>query len=126
MRVAPFVALILPTFLAACASALDNPFTVFADPGQYEFLNCEQLAAHHPVAHGLERGFHRWEKTVLALAWIAPVVARALAAVTYLPLGFFALTAVFIMIVVRVRSEQVGLPESSVDAPDRRCVPHAT
>jgi Glycosyltransferase family 87 len=77
------------------------------------------------VAHGLERGFHRWEKTVLALAWIAPVVARALAAVTYLPLGFFALTAVFIMIVVRVRSEQAGLRGSSVDAPDRRCVPPA-
>src|SRR5262249_10828722 len=45
MRVAPFVALILPSFLAACASALENPFTVFADPGQYEFLDCEQLAA---------------------------------------------------------------------------------
>ena len=46
MRVAPFVALIFPTFLAACASsALESPFTVFADPGQYEFLNCEQLAA---------------------------------------------------------------------------------
>jgi hypothetical protein len=45
MRVAPFVALILPTFLAACASALENPFTVFADPGQYEFLDCGQLAA---------------------------------------------------------------------------------
>src|SRR2546430_17605219 len=45
MRVAPFVALIFPTFLAACASsALESPFTVFADPGQYEFLNCEQLA----------------------------------------------------------------------------------
>src|SRR5262249_17092174 len=46
MGVAPFVALIFPTFLAACASsALENPFTAFADPGQYEFLNCEQLAA---------------------------------------------------------------------------------
>jgi hypothetical protein len=45
MRIAPIVALIFPTFLAACASELENPFTVFADPGQYEFLNCEQLAA---------------------------------------------------------------------------------
>src|SRR5262245_14005563 len=76
------------------------------------------------VAHGLEGGFHPWEKTVLALAWITPVAARSLAAVTYLPLGFFALAAVFIMIVVRVRSERVGLPGSSVAAPDRRCVPH--
>jgi hypothetical protein len=45
MRIASFAALIFPTFLTACASALENPFTVFADPGQYEFLNCEQLAA---------------------------------------------------------------------------------
>jgi hypothetical protein len=45
MRVASFAALIFPTFLAACTSALENPFTVFADPGQYEFFNCEQLAA---------------------------------------------------------------------------------
>ena len=44
MRVAPFVALIFPTFLAACASSA-HPFTVLADPGQYEFHNCEQLAA---------------------------------------------------------------------------------
>jgi hypothetical protein len=45
MRIASFAALIFPTFLAACASAPENPFTVFADPGQYEFFNCEQLAA---------------------------------------------------------------------------------
>jgi hypothetical protein len=45
MSALPFVALIFSTFLAACASALENPFTVFADPGRYEFLNCEQLAA---------------------------------------------------------------------------------
>jgi hypothetical protein len=56
MRVAPFVALIFPTFLAACASsALENPFTVFADPGQYEFLNCEQLAAQRTARKAREQ-----------------------------------------------------------------------
>jgi hypothetical protein len=30
-------------FLAGC-SAIDNPFTVFADPGKYEFYDCEQIA----------------------------------------------------------------------------------
>jgi hypothetical protein len=44
MRVSSFVALLLPTILAACTSALESPFTVFADPGRYEFFNCEQLA----------------------------------------------------------------------------------
>ena len=55
MRVAPFVALIVPTFLAACASALENPFTVFADPGQYEFRNCEQLAAQRTARKAREQ-----------------------------------------------------------------------
>jgi hypothetical protein len=43
MRSAPFVALILPILLAACASAIESPFTVFADPGKYEWHSCEQL-----------------------------------------------------------------------------------
>ena len=43
MRCAPFVALILPMLLAACATAIESPVTVFADPGKYEWHSCEQL-----------------------------------------------------------------------------------
>ena len=45
MRITPFVALILPALLAACASELQNPLTggFFADPGKYEYYSCEQL-----------------------------------------------------------------------------------
>ena len=45
MRITPFVALILPALLAACASELQNPLMggFFADPGRYEFYSCEQL-----------------------------------------------------------------------------------
>jgi hypothetical protein len=43
MRTAPLVALIFPIFLAACGTALENQFTVFADPGRYEWHSCEQL-----------------------------------------------------------------------------------
>jgi hypothetical protein len=43
MRRAPFIALILPVLLAACASAIESPFTVFADPGKYEWYSCDQL-----------------------------------------------------------------------------------
>ena len=32
------------TMLAGC-SAVDNPVTVFADPGKYQFHSCDQLAA---------------------------------------------------------------------------------
>jgi Cft2 family RNA processing exonuclease len=52
MRRAPFVALILPILLAACASAIESPFTVFADPGKYEWHSCDQLLPE----------LKRWEK----------------------------------------------------------------
>jgi hypothetical protein len=58
------------------------------------------------VAHGMERGFLPWEKTFIALAWIAPVCARSIAKLTYIPLGFFALSAIFVLIVLRARAEQ--------------------
>jgi hypothetical protein len=44
MRVAPSLALVVSTLLAACTSALENQFTVFADPAKYDFYNCDQLA----------------------------------------------------------------------------------
>jgi hypothetical protein len=31
-------------FLAGCSSTGDNPLTVFADPGKYQYSSCEQLA----------------------------------------------------------------------------------
>jgi hypothetical protein len=46
MRVAPSLACIAAGFLSACSSFTgDNPFTVFADPGQYQYHSCEQIAA---------------------------------------------------------------------------------
>lgn len=47
MRTAPIAALASATLLAACASELSNPLVVgfLADPGQYEFYACEQIAA---------------------------------------------------------------------------------
>jgi hypothetical protein len=58
------------------------------------------------AAHGLERGFYRWERTLLALAWFMPACARTLAGVTYVPVGFLTLLAVFVLILFRARSEQ--------------------
>jgi len=52
MRITPFVALIFPALLAACASELQNPLMggFLADPGKYEFYSCEQLVP--------QRAFH--------------------------------------------------------------------
>ena len=47
MRLAPWLAFIAAGFLAACSEGSSfttgNPFTVFADPGEFEFYSCEQL-----------------------------------------------------------------------------------
>jgi hypothetical protein len=37
------VALIAAAFLAGCGTS-DNPLTLFADPGKYEYHSCEQIA----------------------------------------------------------------------------------
>ena len=47
LRVAPLAALAL----SACSSmgGDSNPFTVFADPGKYEYYSCEQIAGQRKV-----------------------------------------------------------------------------
>ena len=47
MRVAPSFACIAAGFLGACSSfgGDNNPMTVFADPGQYQYHTCEQIDA---------------------------------------------------------------------------------
>jgi hypothetical protein len=48
MRAASLLAPIMGMFLAACSAPAMGPFTVFADPGEYEFHTCEQLASVRP------------------------------------------------------------------------------
>lgn len=67
---------------AVCAAALlATPYVLDYD------LVVLGLGAAFLVADGLERGFLPWEKSLLALVWIAPLLARPLAEATYLPLG---------------------------------------
>ena len=53
------------------------------------------------AAHGIARGFLPWEKTTLAAIFIAPLVTRAVAEHTQLPIGFVALAALFLLAVRR-------------------------
>jgi len=39
-----FGALLAAGLLSGCSSATDSRFTVFADPGKYNYHNCEQIA----------------------------------------------------------------------------------
>ncbi len=44
-RVAALIAPLVAGALAGCSGLSDNPFTVFADPGKYEYYSCDQINA---------------------------------------------------------------------------------
>jgi hypothetical protein len=74
---------------AVCAAAmLSTPYVLDYD------LVVLCLGVAFLVADGIERGFLPWEKSLLAIAWIAPLIARPLAEVSFVPLGQFAVVAV--------------------------------
>jgi len=41
--------------LAGCAASVDNPLTIFADPGKYQYSTCEHLAAQRKHWSGREQ-----------------------------------------------------------------------
>jgi hypothetical protein len=41
--------------LVGCSSTGDNPITIFADPGQYQYSSCEQLAGQRKFWAGREQ-----------------------------------------------------------------------
>jgi hypothetical protein len=53
------------------------------------------------VCYGWEKGFGPFEKTGLALIWIAPLLARPLASAAHLPLGPLAILTFFVGVVWR-------------------------
>jgi hypothetical protein len=69
------------------------------------------------VRHGLARGFRDYEITLLAFVWCTPLLARAVALDTGIPLGLIAQAVLFIIIVDRARLEARSLPRSESLAP---------
>ena len=53
------------------------------------------------ASYGMERGFLPWEKTKLAAVWIVPIIARNMAAATYVPLGLLTMLALAAIIARR-------------------------
>ena len=72
------------------------------------------------AAEGIESGFRPWEKTILALVWIAPLAARELAKLTLLPVGLCALAAIFVLIVLRTRAAHEAGIVTPANAPRHR------
>jgi alpha-1,2-mannosyltransferase len=63
--------------------------------------------------HGLARGFHNFELSLLAFVWIAPLLTRPLADATGIPLGLIAQIVLFIMALGRAHRE-ITLPHGNV------------
>jgi len=53
------------------------------------------------VVHGMRCGFAPWEKTALAVLWLAPLVARGVAGATLLPVGVPAMALVLGLVLHR-------------------------
>ena len=61
------------------------------------------------AAYGVERGFAPWEKSMLALLWIAPLITRAIAENIFVPLGCWAMLITFMLITQRAMND-MSLP----------------
>ncbi|MDQ2079923.1 glycosyltransferase family 87 protein [Xanthobacteraceae bacterium Astr-EGSB] len=96
----------LKAALLLTGAMLATPYVV-----DYDFVLLGMAAAFF-AAHCVERGFLPWEKTLLAAAWLVPLVARTAAREVYLPVGLMVLAAMFAVLMRRVRADagrDVGL-----------------
>jgi hypothetical protein len=57
------------------------------------------------VAHGLQKGFAPFETTLLAATWLVPLLARIVAKLSYIPIGPLMMSALFVLILLRVINE---------------------
>jgi len=73
----------------ATASLLATPYVLDYD------LVALSVAIAFFARHGLKHGFHDYEISVLAAAWIMPLLSRGVAGVTGIPLGLLALLALY-------------------------------
>lgn len=74
---------------AICATLLSTPYSL-----DYDMMALAPAIA-LLVAHGVEKGFKPFEKSVLVLAYAAPLVARPVAMALPLPLGVIAIGLLF-------------------------------
>jgi hypothetical protein len=86
----------------ATASLLATPYVLDYD------LVALAVAIAFFASHGLNRGFRSFEISLLAVAWIVPLLSRVIAGVTGIPLGLMVLLALYVLIVRRAVLERAG------------------
>ena len=84
--------------------------TILATPYSFDYdMMLLAPAIAFVAVDGLHRGFAPWEKTLLAVLWITPLVARSIAHIALVPVGVPAMIAVFVLI---LRCSEVFLAEA--------------
>ena len=103
----------MESIAAVCAAAmLSTPYVLDYD------LVVLGLGAAFLVADGLERGFLPWEKSLLALVWISPLVGRTLAEAASLPLGQLGIVVLLALAVRRTLARaEFALPAGAAPSP---------
>ena len=81
--------------------------TLLATPYLFDYdLVALGLAIAFLVADGLDRGFLRWERSLLAFAYLTPLFARGAAEISGVPIGFIATLAVLALALRRAARER--------------------
>ena len=86
----------------ATASLLATPYVLDYD------LVVLAVAIVFFVRHGMNRGFHDYEISLLAAAWVMPLLSRAIVGATGIPLGLLVLLALYVFIVQRAVRDRLG------------------
>ncbi|HMH95098.1 MAG TPA: glycosyltransferase family 87 protein [Bradyrhizobium sp.] len=86
----------------ATASLLATPYVLDYD------LVVLAVAIVFFVRHGMNRGFHDYEISLLAAAWVMPLLSRAIAGVTGIPIGLLVLLGLYVFIVQRAVRDRLG------------------
>ncbi|RYD90025.1 MAG: DUF2029 domain-containing protein, partial [Sphingomonadales bacterium] len=88
--------------LTACGALLATPYCLDYD------MTILGVAIAFAVAHGVEKGFAPWEKTLLALLWATPLFARVVMQWTHIPLGVLVTGTLFAFLAARCLRETQG------------------
>jgi alpha-1,2-mannosyltransferase len=82
-----------------CAALLATPYSL-----DYDMVLLGPALA-FVAAYGLEKGFAPFEKTLLAVVWVTPLLARVVAKLSHIPLGPMVMLALFAFTILRARNE---------------------
>jgi len=86
----------------ACACLLATPYVL-----DYDLVALGVAIAFY-VRHGMARGFRDGEISLLAAAWLMPLLARTVMSASGIPLGLIALLSLYVMLLRRARADLAG------------------